>query len=163
MEKEFKIFEELVALAPQHVKDELERLKTYEEESKWHPEANVFEHIKIVVNRLITTGDIDLIMAGLYHDIGKLLAAEKTLEKEGKFRAFGHEHIGAKWVIKDAEFIKSVGANVDNVEIIVSNHMRMKQLDDMNKSKVDAMKALTMWDKLVIFSRADSMLTEFKL
>ena len=36
MEKKFKIFEELVTLAPQSVKDELERLKTYEEDSKWH-------------------------------------------------------------------------------------------------------------------------------
>lgn len=163
MEKEFKIFEELVALAPQHVKDELERLKTYEENSQWHPEENTYEHIKIVVNRLITTGDIDLIMAGLYHDIGKLIAAEKTLEKQGKFRAFGHENIGSKWVIKDSKFIESIGANVSNVDQIVSNHMRMKLLDNMGKKKVDAMKALPMWDKLVIFNRADSMLLEFKI
>lgn len=37
MELKNKTFEELVSLAPQKVKDELERLKTYEEDSKWHP------------------------------------------------------------------------------------------------------------------------------
>jgi HD superfamily phosphohydrolase len=163
MEKKFKTFEELIALAPQSARDELERLKTYEEDSKWHPEANVYEHIKIVTDRLITTGDIDLIIAGLYHDLGKLLAAEKTLEKTGKFRAFGHEHIGAKFVKRDSEFIESMGADVNTVESIVSNHMRMKVLKDMSKQKVDVMKALPTFSKLEIFTKADSMLTEFKL
>ena len=83
METRFKTFEELVALAPQDIKDELERLKTYKEDNRYHPESSAYEHIKIVTTRLITTGDIDLIMAGVFHDIGKLQAAEKTLEKEG--------------------------------------------------------------------------------
>jgi response regulator RpfG family c-di-GMP phosphodiesterase len=156
-----KTFEQLVSLAPQHVQDELTRLKTYEENSQWHPEDNTFEHVKIVVDRLITTGDIDLIMSGLYHDIGKLIAAEKTLEKQGKFRAFGHEHVGAKWVRKDKEFIESMGADSSAVEEIVANHMRMKQMDKMGKKKVEAMKALPTYSKLCVFTRADNMLEDF--
>lgn len=163
MKQDIKTFEGLVALAPQKVKDELERLKTYQENPLYHPEANTYEHIKIVTNRLITTGDIDLIMAALYHDLAKLLAAEKTLEKTGKFRAFGHEHIGAKFVKRDSEFIESMGADVNTVESIVSNHMRMKQMDTMKKKKVDEIKALPSFSKLEIFTKADSMLTEFKV
>lgn len=161
METRFKTFEELVALAPQDIKDELERLKTYKEDSRYHPESSAYEHIKIVTTRLITTGDIDLIMAGVFHDIGKLQAAEKTLEKEGKFRAFGHEFIGAKYVEKDSEFIASMGADVDVVYSIVINHMRMKQMDKMKSSKVEDLKALPTFGKLSIFTKADDMLNDF--
>ena len=159
---QFKTFEELVLLAPQEIKDELERLKTYQENSLYHPESNVYEHIKIVTDRLITTGDIDLILAGLYHDIMKLKAAEKTLEKTGKFRAFGHEQMGSKIVQRDVEFIKDMGADVDMVESIVLNHMRMKKISEMKKSKVEILKSLPAFEKLMVFTKADNMLTEFK-
>lgn len=161
--KEINSFEDLLSLVPNNILTELERLKGYSESSIYHPEANAYEHIKIVTERLMTTGDIDLIIAGLFHDLGKLLAAEKTLEKTGKFRAFGHEHIGAKFVKRDSEFIESMGADVNTVESIVSNHMRMKQMDTMKKKKVDEIKALPSFSKLEIFTKADSMLTEFKV
>lgn len=162
MEKVFETFEQLLSLAPQHVQDEINRLKTYEDNNEFHPEENVYEHVKIVVNRLITTGDINLIISGLYHDIGKLLAAEETLTKTGKFRSFGHEFIGAKWVKKDKDFIESMGGNIDMVVEIVSNHMRMKQMSKMKRSKQDVVKALPTYDKLCIFTKADNMLEEFK-
>ena len=161
MEKKFTTFEELVFLAPQEVQDELINLVSYEENKVYHPEANAYEHIKILTTRLMITGDIDLILAGLYHDIGKLIAANKTFEKLGKFRAFGHEHLGAEWVMRDVEFIESMGGDVDVVHEIVKNHMRMKQLTNMKKSKVESMEALPTWEKLKIFTRADSMLVPF--
>ena len=161
MEKRFTTFEELVALAPKHVRAELMRLKTYEENSDYHPEDNTYEHIKIVVNRLITTGDIDLIMSGLYHDVGKLIAAQTTQAKTGKFRAFGHEFVGAKWVKRDKDFIESMGADIDVVVEIVSNHMKMKQMSKMKSKKQNIVKALPAYGKLCIFTRADNMLEEF--
>jgi hypothetical protein len=156
-------FEELLKVVPNDVFNELQRLKTYKDKTPYHPEDNVYEHIKIVVERLIKTGDIDLILSGLFHDLGKLLAAEKNNEKIGKFRSFGHEYIGGKLVNIYGDFIISMGGNIGDIIEIVENHMRIKQINNMRPNKVKLMKQLNTWDKLQIFTRADDMLNEFKL
>lgn len=161
MEKEFKTFEELVSLAPQSVKDELERLKTYKEQNIYHPESSAYEHIKIVTTRLITTGDIDLIMAALYHDLFKLKAAEDNYKRSGKFRAFGHENYPDKLILENRNFIEENGGDVDMIRDIVKNHMKIKLLPEMKDSKKKAFMSLPCFNKLKIFTLADDMLNDF--
>lgn len=158
----FKYFEEIVCLLPENTRNELERLKTYKEDNTYHPESSVFEHIKIVTNRLIQTGDIDLIISAVYHDIGKLIAAEQTLIKSGKFRAFGHDKISGKFVLNDKDFIESIGGNIKNVHEIVVNHMRIGLINEMRKEKALIMKSLPTYEKLLLFSQADNMLNDFE-
>lgn len=159
----FKIFDELVSLAPDNIKSELERLKTYKENNDYHPEDNVYEHIKIVTERLIKTNDINLILSGLFHDITKLIACEITFDKTGKFRSFGHDKLSADFVIKNKEFIVSLGGNVDEIYSIVINHMRIGIFDVMGDKKRNEMRKLPIFDKLCIFARADDMLNKFEI
>lgn len=161
MEK-FSTFEELVNLAPIDVQTRLEKLKTFKENPKWHPEGNTSAHIKIVTTRLMETEDINLIIAGLYHDLGKLDTGEL---KEGTDynHSHGHEFKSAKLVIRDAEFIESLGGDVEEIHTLVINHMRFKQLKEMRKAKVNAFIAMPTFKKQSIFGLADSMNIEWKL
>lgn len=157
----FKTFEELVLLAPKDIQDRLEELKILVERPDYHPEPNCYEHIKIVTSRLMKTGDIDLILAGLYHDIGKRETV-KTNPRSGFPMTPGHEHIAAKLVERDKEFVRSMGANVKNVQEITKYHMKMKQMSRMRPVKQQTVKDLKTYDKLCIFTKADSMLKTFE-
>ena len=156
----FNTFDELYILLPHDVKLKLEGLKTLRENPQWHSESSCYEHIKIVVTRLIKTGDIDLVLAGLFHDLGKLQCA-KLNPKTGYPSTIGHENIGGELVFENRSFIKTLGGNVDTVYDIVKNHMRIQQYDNMRPHKKHEMEGLSVYKKLLIFTKADDMLNEF--
>ena len=157
-----KTFEELLSLAPQKVKDLIEGLKDLRERPDYHPEPNAREHVKIVTERLILTGDPDLIMSGLFHDITKKLDA-KINPKTGWPTSPGHDRGGARIAREHSDFVQSMGANIDNVFEICEQHMRVKQINDMRPKKQEALKNLPTWKKLEIFTLADNMLSEFSV
>ena len=83
-------FQQLISTAPSIVQSKLEELKTLRERPDYHPEPSTFHHIEIVTNRLIQTGDPDLIMAGILHDICKL-DCKKINPKTGHPTSPGHD------------------------------------------------------------------------
>lgn len=158
--KKIKSFNQLLKIAPFEIILFLEGLKNLRERPDFHPEKNCFIHIKIVTERLITTGDIDLILAGLFHDIGKKVCSEIS-EKTGFPTAPLHDKFGAKKVMEHEFWIRSLGGNPELISQICEQHMRAKTFDEMSKKKQNKLKAMPCWDKLQIFLRADSMLTDW--
>ena len=154
-------FELLFNQAPKIVKDKLLTNNPLRERPDFHPEKNAFEHIRIVTDRLCTTGDIDLILTGLFHDIMKF-DTHKINPKNGYPTSPGHEG-AAKWFIENnqeiKDWIQSLGGNVEDVKELCKQHMRIKQLPIMRESKQRIMREHPLFDKLNIFTRADSMLT----
>ena len=159
----FTTFEELVALAPEDIQNRLRELEFVVERPDYHPEPNCKLHIEIVTTRLMKTGDINLILAGLFHDIGK----RETIRinpKSGYIMTPGHEMIATKLLEKEEniEFVTSLGANIEAVHFIVKNHMKMKQFSNMRKSKQEMLAQSEFFPALQIFSKADSMLKTFE-
>jgi len=103
---------------------------------KWHPEGNTLKHIIITVKRACDTNNKNLIMAALFHDLGKY-ETFKINDKTGQPTAYGHERVSCFYVYKFRDFIKSFGADPTIVLWIVKNHMKIKYLYDMKKSKRD--------------------------
>jgi len=184
MKIEIKDFDYLInTVLPNSVMDKLNGLKVVGERNDYHPEANVYEHIKIVVNRLIKTDDIDLILTGVFHDICKLdsikslringyaeaLTDKKLMKvfnqklKDGELKSFGHAEKASEYIKVWEGSIQYIGGNFDIVREIVANHMRAKQLDEMRPSKQKAFRELKSYDKLMIFTKADNMLKDFKI
>lgn len=157
----FTTFEELLGQSPVEVQALIDDLKKIRERPDFHPEESAWEHVKIVTERLIQTGDIDLVMAGIFHDIGKFVM-NKTSEKTGFPSAPGHDKFGAEKALQHREWIKTFGADPVIVSEICENHMRMKQMDKMRSSKQQKMLELKSWDKLQIFTRADNMIDNFE-
>ncbi len=153
-------FEELLALAPQEVQDMIKGLKDLRERPDYHPEDSAYEHVKIVTERLMETGDMDLVMAGLFHDIAKKITA-KPNPKSGWPTSPGHDKVGAKLALEHSTFVEDMGADLNNVVEICGEHMRMKQMDQMRPHKQQQIKDLKTYDKLEIFTRADNMLEDF--
>lgn len=131
-------FMELYNLAPDELKRYVDSTKNVDQNPLHHPEKDAYDHIKMVTNRLWKhTGDMDLTLAGFFHDLGKGVPGvtvphpKKTepVEVEGELRNFytapEHEKHSANIVDEFNEFIESLGGNPEKVRSIVLNHMKI--------------------------------------
>ena len=162
-------FQEIISTAPHTIKRKLEQLKFLRERPDFHPEPSAFEHIKIVTERLIPTGDMNLVMAGIMHDICKFDTV-KMNEKTGWPTSPGHDDAAHDLVLNDYSiqlWIRENGAKVVTVANIAKNHMRFHQLGNMRDSKrekyIQEWKDQGIMHYLEIFGAADNMLAEFDM
>ena len=151
-----------VATAPGEVLDALLRCGEMSERKDFHPEPHVLAHIHIVFDRLAQTGDVDLMLAAVFHDITKPDHAVFNEEK-GFMQCPGHDKTGAEFASRHADFITAMGGDTATVVGICAQHMRIHELDKMRPAKRLKMTQEPFFEKLVIFSHADDMLTEFTL
>lgn len=115
---------------PSTLKDIVDTTMTIEQNPIWHPEGNVYNHTRIVTNRLHNKyNDINLTLSGFLHDLGK---AYTTVYDETKksWTAHGHEDSSVNIINDYIDWIKKMGGNPDIIKYIVKNHMRIKFLDD---------------------------------
>ena len=164
-----KTFTELAETVPNIIKRKLEQLKFLRERPDFHPEPSAFHHIQIVTERLMQTGDMNLVMAGLFHDIAKFDTVrmnEKTVwpTSPGHDKA-AHDLIHSNREIR--QWITDNDADWRIVAAIVFGHMRFHQLGKMRPFKRD--KQIQTWTDqgimhlLEIFGAADNMIEEFDL
>ena len=163
---EFEIF---IKNAPTLVKRKLVQLKFLRERPDFHPEPSTFEHIKIVTERLDITGDINLVFAGIFHDICKLDTVQVN-EKTGWPTSPGHATASFELISNNSEikdWIFNNGGNWLKVANICNGHMRIQQLDSMKETKrlktIQEWKEQEVWESLQIFTEADNMLLELNL
>ncbi len=162
-------FETLKDSAPTTIKRKLIQLKFLRERPDFHPEPSTFEHIKIVTQRLEQTNDINLIFAGILHDICKLDTVQVN-EKTGWPTSPGHATAAFELIKDSSEIIDWIFKNDGNwfaVANICKGHMRIQQLDGMKEAKrlktIQEWKEQEVWESLQIFTEADNMIQEFNL
>lgn len=162
-------FQDIIQNAPYIIKRKLEQLKFLRERPDYHPEPSAFHHIQIVTDRLIQTGNPDLIMAGVLHDICKFDTVRQN-PKTGFPTSPGHDDAAHDLILNDQsiqDFIRQNGAKVTMVANICKAHMRFHQLGQMRPAKRD--KQIQDWtdqgifDLLKVFGAADNMLVDFDL
>jgi putative nucleotidyltransferase with HDIG domain len=136
---------------PQDLKKLVYALKHQGQRKDKHPEGNVLKHTIIVTRRALKTGDIDLALAAIFHDIGKSSTAG-VHPKKGHITHFGHEKVSSEMVKKYSKWIKSMGGSPEDVYYIVTNHMRMKVLDDMRPKKQEKYRSHRLHGKLKQFA-----------
>lgn len=141
---------------PEELKISVDKMRYTEQSSKWHPEGNVYNHTKIVLNRAVTTGNPDLIVAAFFHDIGKIDTT--FINKKGVWAAHGHEFASLKYVEKYKNFIESLGANYNAVWNIVKEHMRIQKFNDMRPHKQKKLAENPYYNLICRFSEFDNML-----
>jgi len=152
---ELPTWDDILSSAPQEILDLIEESKNTPQGTDWHPEGEVYNHIRIVFERARQYGDIDLLISSLFHDLGKMSTTKKN--KRDEWAAHGHERVSANLVKKYSSWIDLLGADSEAVYEIVNNHMRIKQMDNMRPVKQEQMKANPQYEKLLKFTEFDSM------
>lgn len=93
----------------------------------WHPEGSVAKHTQIVVENInkLYNGDKDLLVAAIFHDIGKP-ETKTTSVRDGIIRIshIGHEHASLKYVDMYFSKFRDLSRNKEKIKAIVENHMK---------------------------------------
>ena len=152
-------FNEMLEMVPAEILDILEKSAETKQSPSWHPEGDVLKHINIVYNRARETGDLDLTIAALFHDLGKNAVTKPSRNTPGSWSAHGHEFISTRLVDKYQDFIESLGADFDKVREVVNQHMRIKQISEMKPQKRKALQDNPYYEDLCKFTDCDNMLT----
>ena len=108
---------------------ELKELIGCEQPSEYHPEGDVFSHVRLMLSKLTVTASTELIWSVLMHDIGK--PATFSRDGNGKIRFFSHEKKGediARRVMRRLRFPKN---SIDVVATCVRYHMQLKDAKNM--------------------------------
>lgn len=147
----------LIKNLPEELKKLLFKQWNAKQSPEWHPEGNTLKHILVVINRAYHhyPDDPNMIMAALFHDLGKM-DTYAISPKTGRPTAHGHEEKSVQYIHEYKDWISSFeGVDVDEVIYLVSNHMKVKPStwDMMKDKKKEVIKGHPSFDKLMGFTK----------
>src|SRR5581483_8997062 len=117
----------------EHILPELAATITCEQSPDYHPEGTVFEHIKLMLEKLPENSPESLPWAVLLHDIAKPVTAEKDLQT-GSIHFYGHEKVGAAMAEKILERLRFPRKQIEEIVACVLHHMQFKDVKQMRKA-----------------------------
>ena len=122
--KKWQLRESFAELLP-----EVASLQGVQQSEKYHSEGDVFTHSLLALDAVAETADERIFWAVLLHDVGK---ASTTRMVDGRWRAWGHDKVGAEmvpgilqrfdlahisddvsWLVKNHGFMLSWGENLN--------------------------------------------------
>ena len=157
MANKIPTFNQMYKMAPVEIQKLLDQCAKTPQSEKWHPEGDVLKHTKIVYERAKATGDLNIALAAIFHDLGKVKTTKRN--KHGSWAAHGHEFVSSRIVEEHKKWIGSIGGRFMMVKEIVKEHMRIKQMDRMRKPKQEALRNHRFFKELQEFTKCDDMKT----
>jgi poly(A) polymerase len=104
-----------------------------EQSPDYHPEGSVFEHIKLMLEKLPTGAHESLPWAVLFHDIAKPVTAERDA-KTGAIHFYGHEKVGAEMARAILNRLRFPKKQIEEIVACVLHHMQFKDVKQMRKA-----------------------------
>jgi predicted HD phosphohydrolase len=107
-------------------KEVVQNLEGTEQSPKWHAEGNCLIHTRMVYDEAVKTGNIDLCLAAIFHDLGKIDTHVVKIDQYGKKKISHHKHEYAslKYIDEYFHLYKDFSTNKEKIIEIVKNHMR---------------------------------------
>lgn len=126
---------------------------------QFHPEGDVFQHTKIMLEMLNDNQSqptIELCLSVLLHDIGKPATYTYNAEDD-RIRFNGHDTLGAKMAEKILNRLRFSNATITAVVTMVANHMNFMHVQHMRKSKLKRFMARETYQEEMELHRVDCM------
>jgi poly(A) polymerase len=117
----------------EHILPELAATIDCEQSPDFHPEGTVFEHIKLMLEKLPPNSNELLPWTVLLHDIAKPATAERDT-KTGAIHFYGHEKIGAEMARDILNRLRFPKRQTDEMVACVLHHMQFKDVKQMRKA-----------------------------
>ncbi len=147
-------------------KEIIDKLKNTQQDLKYHPEGNVYNHIWLVYNSIslffkktkLNNTEIlknDLLICALFHDLGKIECTREKEIKDGskKLVAYGHEYKSLEYLDRYLDLFEH--HNKEMIYEVCKNHMRAHLLDKMREFKKEEFKKNRYYAETVLFSSFD--------
>ena len=113
---------------------ELEAMKGCEQPPQFHPEGDVFQHTRLMLELLPEKVSLPLVLSVLFHDIGK--PPTSSVDDEGRIRFNGHDRVGAEMTEAIMQRLRFSRAEIDATVEAVRQHMVFKDVPNMRVAKL---------------------------
>jgi poly(A) polymerase len=113
---------------------EVEAMKGCAQPPQFHPEGDVFQHTRIMLELLPAEASLPLVFSVLFHDIGK--PPTSTIDENGRIRFNGHDRIGAEMTEQVMQRLRFSRAEIDATVEAVRQHMVFKDVPNMRVAKL---------------------------
>jgi poly(A) polymerase len=100
---------------------------------EYHPEGTVFEHIRLMLEKMPPDASHSLPWAVILHDIAKPATAERDAAT-GAIHFYGHEKVGAAMSERILRRLRFPKKQIEEIVACVRNHMQFKDVKQMRKA-----------------------------
>jgi poly(A) polymerase len=104
-----------------------------EQSPDFHPEGTVFEHIRLMLEKMPPGAHPSLPWAVISHDIAKPATAEMD-PATGKIHFYGHEKVGAALAERILTRLRFPKKQIEEIVACVRQHMQFKDVKQMRKA-----------------------------
>jgi poly(A) polymerase len=132
---------------------ELEPMKGCAQPEQFHPEGDVFQHTRIMLQLLPEQVSVPLVFSVLLHDVAKPPTA--TTDETGRIRFNAHDRIGAEMTEQIMERLRFSRAEIDATVEMVRQHMVFKDVPRMRVAKLKRFMARPTFEAELELHRVD--------
>src|SRR5947207_8048426 len=113
---------------------EVEAMKGVLQPEQFHPEGDVFQHTRLMLDYLPQNVSVPLVFAVLFHDVAKPRTA--TVDETGRIRCSGHDRLGPEMTEEIMRRLRFSGAEIEDTVEMVRQHMVFKDVPKMRVAKL---------------------------
>jgi poly(A) polymerase len=112
---------------------EVEAMRGVEQPEKFHPEGDVYEHTRLLLEHLHPPVSTILAFSALFHDIGK---PKTSAIRKGRLTFYEHSEAGVKIAAAIMRRLRFANEEIDGVSECVANHMKFMDVQKMRPGKL---------------------------
>ena len=132
---------------------EMEAMKGCAQPEQFHPEGDVFQHTRLMLQLLPEKVSVPLVFSVLFHDIAKPRTA--NVDPTGRIRFNAHDRIGAGMTEAIMERLRFSRAEIDATVEMVRQHMVFKDVPKMRVAKLKRFMARPTFEEELELHRVD--------
>ena len=132
---------------------EIDAMKGCAQPEQFHPEGDVFEHTRLMLQFLPGKVSVPLVFSVLLHDVAKPRTA--TVDNTGRIRFNEHDRIGAEMTEEIMRRLRFSGAEIDATVEMVRQHMVFKDVPKMRIAKLKRFMARPTFEDELELHRVD--------
>jgi len=112
---------------------EVEAMRGVEQPEKFHPEGDVYEHTRLLLQFLHPPVSTVLAFSALFHDIGK---PKTSAIRKGRLTFYEHSEAGVKIAGEIMRRLRFSNEEIEGVSECVANHMKFMDVQKMRSGKL---------------------------
>ena len=128
----FELLDETGLLA--EVLPEISAMKGIQQPPEFHPEGDVWIHTRMMLEGLPAGSSRTLAWGALLHDVGKPPTFRPASETGDRIRFDSHVEVGVRMAGEICRRLKFSNDETDQIQALVANHMKFKDVAQMRKS-----------------------------
>jgi poly(A) polymerase len=132
---------------------EIESMKGCAQPPQFHPEGDVFQHTRLMLELLPEKVSVPLVFSVLLHDVAKPSTA--SVDEAGRIRFNAHDRVGAEMTEQIMERLRFPRAEIDATVEMVRQHMVFKDVPRMRMAKLKRFMARPTFDDELELHRVD--------